>query len=161
MRMNYSLVTRDPNLMDDEETVVFENRVPTVSEFRKLRDNAGWPMPAVGSMADALERTVFGVCARTGKGETVGMGRVVGDGKIQLFVTDVIVHAEWQGNGIGAGIMKLLLEQIEEQASPQAFIGLFSAYGCENFYKKSGFIPRPDDDLELGPGMILQKDTDG
>jgi len=158
MRINYSLVTRNPNLMNEDINVRYEKRVPTVSEFRELRKDAGWPMPPASDMSEALDGTVFGVCARTGKGETVGMGRVVGDGKIQLFITDVVVRTEWQNNGVGAGIMEHLLEQIQEHASPEAIIGLFSAYGCENFYEKFGFIPRPAHDLELGPGMILQKD---
>lgn len=81
------------------------------------------------------------------------MARIVGDGGIQLFVTDVIVRRNWQRMGIGTAIMTLTMQEIAECAPPGCFVGLFSAVGLESFYQKFGFIVRPTD--RLGAGMVF------
>ena len=130
----------------------FEKGVPTLEDFRKLRSDAGWGLPTDSITRDALKETIFGVLARTADGSTVGMGRIVGDGGLQVFVTDLIVHTLWQNQGIGSHIMKLLMEYIESHMSPATFVGLFSAFGRHGFYEKFGFIARPNE--TLGPGMV-------
>jgi len=95
----------------------FSKRTPTFEEFRELRTNAGWQFPSDPIIRDALSKTLFGICVETQEGKTIGMGRVVGDGGLQAFVTDVIVDKEWQGRGVGSRIMLLLMEYIEENAS--------------------------------------------
>jgi GNAT superfamily N-acetyltransferase len=131
----------------------YEKRSPTQAEFKDLRANAGWRIPPDALIQDALNKTIFAVCAKTSDGKTVGMGRIVGDGGIQLFITDVIVHKEWQRRGLGTGIMTLLMEYIETHASPATFVGLFSAMGRHTFYEKFGFIVRPNENM--GPGMLF------
>lgn len=122
-------------------------------EFRSLRVDAGWTLPPDTAMEESLKRTVRGVCAETPEGETVGMARIVGDGGIQLFVTDVIVRKDWQHQGVGTEIMKLVMEQIDECAPPGCFVGLFAAVELEDFYKRFGFIERPTE--RLGAGMVF------
>jgi GNAT superfamily N-acetyltransferase len=139
--------------MKDTERLQFTKRVPTLAEFRELRTNAGWRLPPDSIASPALAKTLFGVCVETPEGQTIGMGRVVGDGGLQVFVTDVIVHADWQNRGIGSKIVKLLVEHIESGAAPSTFVGLFSAFGRDRFYEKLGFIARPNE--TLGPGMVL------
>jgi GNAT superfamily N-acetyltransferase len=134
------------------DSLQYIKRVPTVSEFQDLRANAGWRIPPESVLKDSLAKTIFGICVETFNGTTIGMGRLVGDGGIQVFITDVIVHEQWQNRGIGKQIMKSLMKYVDEAASPATFVGLFSAFGCEDFYKAFGFITRPN--RTLGPGMI-------
>ncbi len=139
--------------MKDTRDLRFTTRPPTLAEFRDLRVDAGWHLPPDLIMSAALAKTLLGVCVETPKGETIGMGRVVGDGGIQLFITDVIVHKEWQNLGLGSKIMAMLMEYVETTASPETFVGLFSAFGRDKFYEKFGFIVRPNE--SLGPGMMF------
>jgi GNAT superfamily N-acetyltransferase len=139
--------------MKDTSNLQFTARIPTLEEFRGLRINAGWHVPPDPLMSAALSKTLFGVCAETPTGEAIGMGRVVGDGGIQLFITDVIVQKEWQNHGLGSKIMALLMEYVRNTASPATFVGLFSAFGRDKFYEKFGFIVRPNE--KLGPGMMF------
>jgi len=139
--------------MCEAAEIRYVNRIATSSEFRELRNNAGWRLPPDTMMRVCLPRSIFGICAETEGGKTVGMGRVVGDGGIQLFITDVIVHSEWQNRGIGTGIMTLLMQQIEQCVTPASFVGLFSALGRARFYEKFGFTVRPDE--TRGPGMVF------
>lgn len=127
-------------------------RIPTVAEFQKLRTNAGWGIPPEFVLKDSLANTIFGICVETLDGTTIGMGRLVGDGGIQVFITDVIVHKKWQNRGIGKQIMKSLMNHVEDAASSATFVGLFSAIGREDFYKAFGFITRPN--RTLGAGMV-------
>ena len=139
--------------MEDTNTTQFEKRVPTLEEFRGLRANAGWPSPSNENMGIALTKTLFGVCVKCPEGQTIGMGRVVGDGGVQVFITDVIVRKDWQNRGLGSEIMENLMQYVEANTSPETFVGLFSAFGRDKFYEKFGFIVRPNE--TFGPGMML------
>ena len=81
------------------------------------------------------------------------MGRIVGDGFVQLFIADVIVHADWCGLGIGTKIVQLLMNGIRELDADGRFVGLFAAHGKEKFYEQFGFIARPN--KVYGSGMML------
>ncbi len=129
----------------------FQKRIPSVAEFRELRQNAGWGIPPEASIAKALQSTLFGVCVLSPEGKTIGMARLVGDGGVQFFITDVIVHKDWHNRGIGSQIMKLLMEYVDQVALPGTFVGLFSANGREEFYKRFGFFVRPHE--QYGAGM--------
>jgi GNAT superfamily N-acetyltransferase len=139
--------------MKENEKIQFVKRSPTPLEFKELRSNAGWKALPDSAIPDALEKTIFGVCVQTAGGKTIGMGRLVGDGGIQIFITDVIVHKDWQNQGLGSEIMKVLMEYIDQNASSATFVGLFSAFGRNKFYERFGFISRPNE--KLGPGMVF------
>jgi GNAT superfamily N-acetyltransferase len=141
------------NTTERTDSLKFSKRVPTLEEFRELRINAGWRLPSAPIITDALKHTIFGVCVETREGATIGMGRIVGDRGLQIFITDLIVHKEWQNQGIGSKIMKLLMEYVENNTSPATFVGLFSAFGRHSFYEKFDFITRPNE--TLGPGMMF------
>ncbi len=49
--------------------------------------------------------------------------------------------------------MDYALEYISTVACDNAYIGLMSTRGMESFYKKFGFIERPNDGL--GSGMVM------
>jgi len=49
-------------------------------------------------------------------------------------------------------MFKILLCYLKKQCVERAIIGLMAAKGKERFYKKYGFIERPNDNL--GAGMI-------
>lgn len=132
--------------------LVYTARVPTLTEFRSLRIDAGWKLPPESSTEESLTRTIRGVCVQTREGETIGMARIVGDGGIQLLVTDVIIR-KWQHWGVGTEIMKRVMEQLDECGPPGCFVGLFAAAGLKEFYKKFGSIVRPTE--RLGAGMVF------
>lgn len=73
-----------------------------------------------------------------------------------LHIQDVVVDLEYQGKNIGTNIMKSLLKKIEEykKINPNIRTYLGASKGKEEFYKKFGFVSRPND--ELGAGMILK-----
>ncbi|MBU8901452.1 MAG: GNAT family N-acetyltransferase [Victivallales bacterium] len=129
-------------------------RLPTQEEFISLRHAAGWSIPENVAVTAALEKTLYAVCVEE-NGKCVGSGRVIGDGALVFYVQDVIVLPECQRNGYGTKMMDAIMNYIQMNASPTAFIALFSAKGMESWYSRYGFIERSIGNL--GPGMAFLK----
>ena len=64
----------------------------------------------------------------------VAAGRLVGDGVCQGMIFDVGVLPEYQQRGIGAGIVRALVEGNEHLC-----LHLTATFGKEGFYRKLGF----------------------
>lgn len=67
-----------------------------------------------------------------------------------------MVNPSYQGQGIGAQIIKKILKEIENFRSinPDIKVYLCASKDKEGFYERFGFVQRPND--ELGAGMILK-----
>ena len=81
------------------------------------------------------------------------MGRIVWDHGYAVLIADVIVAPEYQGRGLGRLVMETIMNYIKEQLKPgyRIMVSLLAAHGKEDFYKKFGFIERPNE--SFGPGM--------
>jgi GNAT superfamily N-acetyltransferase len=79
----------------------------------------------------------------------IGFGRIISNGIYQTFICDVMVHPEYQKQGIGEKVMKTLLKKCGEEGIK--WVQLFCAKGKQGFYKKPGFDSRESE----GPGMSL------
>lgn len=79
-------------------------------------------------------------------GDTVGMGRVIGDGGTYFVIIDMAVLPDHQRKGIGDAIMTALLEKIRE-AAPAAQVSLLADPPGRRLYARHGFV-------ESGPDSI-------
>jgi len=75
----------------------------------------------------------------------------LGDGFTVFYIQDVLVHPEYQRNGIGKAMMQKVMAYIGLHACSKAVVGLMAASGKEEFYKWFGFTERPNE--SLGAGM--------
>lgn len=125
--------------------------IPSVEEFIGLRTAVGWKSPEAIATEKGLKNSLFMVCAEF-EGEIVGCGRIIGDSGFVYYIQDIIVLPKYQGQGIGTKIMDSIMEYLKKQCVERSIIGLMAAKGKESFYKKYGFIERPNDNL--GAGMI-------
>jgi ribosomal protein S18 acetylase RimI-like enzyme len=82
-------------------------RAPAAEEYIALRRRVGWPSPSLEDCQRALDGSLAAVCA-TSDGVVVGMGRLIGDGRIYCFVVDVVVDPAFQHQGLGHTIMDAL-----------------------------------------------------
>lgn len=113
-------------------------RTPTPEEYKALCAAVDWADYMNLEVAeDSLQQSVFAVVAQLGE-EIVGMGRIVGDGKIYFYIQDIAVAPEHQGKGVGSMIMDEITEFLKENAPEKAFIGLFASQGRETFYRRYG-----------------------
>ncbi|MBP3964022.1 GNAT family N-acetyltransferase [Paenibacillus lignilyticus] len=123
--------------MNTAITVV--RRIPTLAEYKQLCQGVGWNDYMNFDVAEeSLSRSLFGVVIED-QGQPIGMGRVVGDGRIYFYIQDIVVLPSHQNRGIGRMIMETIKQYVEVHAPEKAFVGLFAAQGKESFYTKYGF----------------------
>jgi GNAT superfamily N-acetyltransferase len=136
-------------------TFTLQYRLPTIIEYNELRSLAGWPTVEISLVEEALSNTLFSVCVHDDEGVIRGMGRIVGDNALYLHILDVIVHPDFQRQGLGKLMMEALLSYTEKVGGKNTNIGLMCSKGREEFYKAFGFSIRPSE--KFGAGMIKIK----
>ena len=135
--------------------IKYINRKPEANEYNRLTDSVGWEIRDEKIIKQALENTLYSLCVYDGD-RLIGYGRIIGDKTIFLYIQDIMVIPEYQGKKIGTGIMTELLKQVEEykKINPNIRTYLGASKGKENFYKKFGFISRPN---EIYPSWLAMK----
>jgi len=131
------------------EKYILVERVPDVEEYQKLRAKVGWGSKNSEASRIALNNSLFSVCVML-ENNIIGFGRVIGDGGVYLYIQDVIVLPEFQGQGIGKCIMDAVMDYLNTHTFPGTFVGLMAAKEASGFYEQFGFVKRPPE----GPGMF-------
>jgi GNAT superfamily N-acetyltransferase len=112
--------------------------VPGNDEYRALRTAAGLSAMSEEGAAIGLPASWCSVCVRE-DGELIGMGRVVGDGGLFLWVVDIAVAPAWQGKGWGRAIMQALMDDVHARAPARAMVGLIADGTANKLYEQFGF----------------------
>lgn len=141
-----------PVTPDTLSLVQYSFDLPTASEFAVLYAETGWGTWPLTSFERALEGTWVTCAARDEAGRLVGMGRLISDGALHAFVTEMIVAPAARGAGVGGEIVDRLVAESQRRGVHD--VQLFAARGRAEFYERHGFVPRPAD----GPGMDLSAD---
>jgi GNAT superfamily N-acetyltransferase len=89
----------------------------------------------------------------TASSETVGMGRLIGDGGWYFHVVDMAVLPPHQVRGIGNWVLTWLLDRIRQGAPPDAFVSLMADPPGRRLYESHGFTERRD--MSIGMAMWL------
>ena len=133
-----------------------KENLKNVEEFNLLYDAVGWGAYDEKIAQKALDNTFYSVSVYDGN-QIIGYGRIIGDAICFLYIQDIMVKPEYQGNKIGTMIMNKLLEKINEikKENPNLRVYLGASKNKEKFYEKFGFVKRIDADL--GYGMILNR----
>ena len=86
------------------------------------------------------------------------MGRAVSDRGYVVYIADVIVVPEYQGQGLGRVIMEMLMTRIKAALKPgyRVMVSLLAAKGKESFYNKFGFVDRPNESFGCGMHQWLE-----
>nr|WP_154887266.1 GNAT family N-acetyltransferase [Paenibacillus xylanexedens] len=124
----------------------------SVEDYMNLREIVGWGNPDnIEAIERGLKNTLYSICIEVEE-QTIGYGRIVGDGGFTFYIQDIIVLPSYQRLGLGNKIMAELMEYITSTYPPGSSVRLMSAKGKEDFYKKFGFVERPNEGY--GAGMI-------
>tara|TARA_Y100001980_G_C14320648_1_gene141505 strand:- start:59 stop:475 length:417 start_codon:yes stop_codon:yes gene_type:complete len=115
-------------------------KVPTPEEYIYLRKAADMAPRDLESAKKGLGNELFSVMLiDKEKRETIGMGRVIGDGGTVFQICDMAVISTYQNQGGGKMIMDALMTFIKEQDIDRAYVNLIA--DVDNFYEKWGFKP--------------------
>lgn len=131
--------------------ISYDQKIPKEDDFFRLYKTTGWDNTGSYSserLYNAIQNSWFVVCAYDEE-KLVGFGRLISDGFYQTFLTDMIVHPDYQGQGIGSNLLQLLIDYCQEHGL--TWVQLFCAKGKQEFYQKAGFEARAQD----APGMRL------
>ncbi|MDD6211541.1 MAG: GNAT family N-acetyltransferase [Clostridiales bacterium] len=127
----------------------------SLAGYLKLRERVQWPALTKSQAIRSLENSSFRVGAWKDK-ELVGCGRVIDDHGYMAFIVDVMVDPACQGQGIGSHIVETALKyckSLRKFTGDTVLVNLMSASGKEEFYRKFGFIERPNE--SMGAGMCM------
>jgi len=70
-------------------------------------------------------------------GVVIGMGRAISDGVSDAYIQDVTVAEAWRGQGIGARIVRRIIERL--LCDGLGWVGLIAERGSSPFYEQLGF----------------------
>ncbi|WP_445486819.1 GNAT family N-acetyltransferase [Niallia sp. 03133] len=124
---------------------------PSMEDYILLHQTTGWNANGLYTyeqLYQAICNSWYSISIYHHK-KLVGFGRIVSDGIYQTFICDVMVHPDYQNQGIGRKVMEILLGKCNEEGIK--WVQLFSAKGKQEFYKKLGFTERDNE----APGMSL------
>ena len=129
----------------------------TLESYLFLRESVGFKNLSTIQAQRAIDNCLYSIVAYDGD-MPVGMGRIVGDGAVICYIQDLVVIPGYQRFGIGGQILDRLIKYVESitMEETEMMLDLMCAKGREGFYKKHGFIARPNENL--GPGMIMYID---
>ena len=115
--------------------IVYKNSL-SVEDYCKLRESVNfYPIPE-SIVKKALDKADFIISANI-DGNTVGMARLITDGT-QALIMDVVVHPDFQGYGIGRGLMERINQYIKSEYD-QMLVNLLTDETKIDFYKKFGY----------------------
>ncbi len=123
-------------------------RCPTVEEYSRLIAAVGFKPRDPVAISTALAQSIFSICAQS-NGNIIGMGRVIGDGGLHYYLTDVIVHPAHQRRGVGSRIVQALTAFVERVPFKNTWVGIFPVEGTADFYARFGYKAQ----LPSGPAM--------
>lgn len=132
-------------------SIAHKNTV-TPEDYNALREAVGWEVLCPEQARQGLAGSAY-LIGCYDRGKPVASARVIWDGGYISYLADVMVIPEYQGRGIGRHMVEEAISFMRSQLKEnwKIKIVLIAAKGKESFYKKMGFIERPNE--SGGPGM--------
>jgi GNAT superfamily N-acetyltransferase len=110
--------------------------VPSVEDFCRLRIISGLTPRPAEAVRLGLPGSCYGVHILW-RETVIGMGRIVGDGALNMDIVDVAVDPTHQGKGLGRMIMETLTKWLDQNACDGAYVTLMA--DVPELYEKFGF----------------------
>lgn len=141
--------------------IINENTLKT-DDYIELFDSAGWGRPERGLVETSLKNSYATFEVRDGE-KVIAMARIIGDGGMAFFLKDLIVLPEYQGKGVGSGLLKHIEEFIHSQLKDGwwSYFQLMSAKNKEGFYLKCGYKAHPHEHSGHGFTKIINGGNNG
>ncbi len=113
-------------------------QTPSLEDYRRLIEAVGWRPREPEAIQIALENSLYSVCA-VSEGTVVGFGRVIGDGGLHLYLSDIVVHPAFQRRGIGTAIVAALTFWVKAFPYSNTVVAVLPTKGMAAFYERHGF----------------------
>ena len=129
---------------------------PEADAYLELRQRSGLS-PKTREQAAAALPGSWAAChvVHEASGQTVGMGRVLGDGGWYFHIVDMAVLPDHQRRGLGDAILRSLLKLVRTHAPRGAYVNLLADPPGRRLYARHGFVETAPHSvgmaLRLGP----------
>ena len=121
-----------------------------VADYLLLRDRAGRSPRRPDQAHAALQGSWAAVhVLHEVDAQTVGMGRILGDGGWYFHVVDMAVLPAHQRRGFGDVILTVLLERIRREAPAGAYVNVIADRPGRRLYARHGFTPTAPDSIGM------------
>lgn len=112
---------------------------PALDAYLALRLRSGLSPKRADQAGPALANSWAWRTVQSAEGETVAMGRVVGDGGWYFLVADMATLPEHQQRGLGRRVLTSLLDEIRDRAPEGAYVTLMADPPGQRLYEQLGF----------------------
>lgn len=123
----------------DASTYTLTTAPPPLEEYLALRQLSGLTPKRAEQAGPALANSWAWRTVQTQSGQTVAMGRVVGDGGWYFLVADMATRPEHQKKGLGRAVLSALLDEISDRAPAGAYVTLMADPPGQRLYEQLGF----------------------
>ena len=115
------------------------------SDIVELRKVLGWKEISENQFKKGLENTMFKMSIKH-NGKIVACGRLIGDYSCKGLLSDIMVHPDYQKQGLGKAIVTTLLDMaIDSLEEGELFqVEATPTAGNKNFYVKCGMKYKPE-----------------
>lgn len=133
----------------------------TPEEYMEMRRLVGWSEFPLDQAVEGIKHSAY-LCVLRKDKKVIGLARVITDYGYVVYIADVIVRPDFQGQGLGRELMNKVMAFIKGMLKPgyRMMISLMAAEGKEEFYKKFGFITRPDENHGCGMCQWVQAEEE-
>ncbi|SEQ81061.1 GNAT family N-acetyltransferase [Microlunatus flavus] len=128
--------------------------VPGVEDYLRLRRDSGLT-PKTREQAEAALPGGWAAVhvVHEPSGQTVGMGRLIGDGGWYFHVVDMAVLPDHQRRGLGDRILTHLLDLLRRDVPPGAYVTLMADGPGQRLYARHGFADQAP--RTIGMSLVL------
>ncbi|NEP15341.1 MAG: GNAT family N-acetyltransferase [Leptolyngbya sp. SIO4C1] len=114
-------------------------------ELEELCDAVGWSRRPIRKVKKAIQHSFLVVTMweqRGSRRRLVGFSRATSDHAFNATIWDVVVHPDFQGQGLGKALMKQLIKKLRSEDISN--VTLFADPHVVEFYQRLGFMSDPE-----------------
>jgi ribosomal protein S18 acetylase RimI-like enzyme len=132
---------------DDGTTRIFfsTDRDIDLYELEELCSAVGWARRPIRKVKKAIQHSFLVVTMweqRGNRRRLVGFSRATSDHAFNATIWDVVVHPDFQGQGLGKALMKQLIKKLRSEDISN--VTLFADPHVVDFYRSLGFMSDPE-----------------
>lgn len=140
------MVISDPLAITTPPRIAFSTtRNVDLYELEELCEQVGWARRPLRKVKKALEFSFLVVSMWELKGQRrrlIGFARATSDHAFNATIWDVVVHPEFQKQGLGKALMQFTIRKLRGEEISN--ITLFADPHVVDFYRRLGFVLNPE-----------------
>ncbi|MEL6249035.1 MAG: GNAT family N-acetyltransferase [Cyanobacteria bacterium J06648_16] len=138
-------IAEAPNPKSGTRVFFSTDRNIDLYELEELCDAVGWSRRPIRKVKKAIQHSFLVVTMWEQRGtrkRLVGFSRATSDHAFNATIWDVVIHPDFQGQGLGKALMKQLVKKLRSEDISN--VTLFADPQVVSFYERLGFMPDPE-----------------